>query len=673
MTMACARYAGVRATSSQHVFVVVVRDFCVMNTSRMTAVRSVSLPAVHLNVPPDNKSPDNNEKSPDNNKKSRKQTEVSRQQPEESRQQPQDFVVEGEPRENDCSTVEEECCPPTKNRRILVKNSRKRGLPYTTEKTGVDKPAKQVKSRCGNSASCAKKKFQCHSFDEGRREDILIAYYSLADLQTQRTWLNNHLATDAPHRVRSNLPRKSRTIQYFLPDVNGNRIPVCRVMFLHTLDVSEKQVRTVIGKTDINGIVKPEGRGGRVTSIAMRDSRVNEKVAEHIMKFPRMESHYCRKSSSSEYLSPDLTAAKMHAMYNKENEDDKVSLSFYYQKLRSLKLKFHIPKKDACNVCETYHKNPDEKLAETYHRHTAEKVKVRDIKSTLKVSTDPSEVVASFDLEQVIYLPKSNRCEIFYKRRLSCYNFTIFDVRSKECHCFLWHEGIAGRGSNEIASCVYKYLNRMDQQGRKHVHLFSDGCSGQNKNSVVPSMMLHFVNCSNSIENIILRFFEPHHGQNEGDSVHSCVERALRRTGDLMVPSQLTTLVELCRKNPNYVYQVQTGDILDWKQRSIDQGVLRVRHAIDGTAVDWTKIRELRVSKSEPTKIGFKMSHLDDEVSLLDIPRRSNSRPGNPSKAYERPPKLSEAKYLDLCTMMNGDTPVISNPEHKLFYQSLRH
>ena len=65
-----------------------------------------------------------------------------------------------------------------------------------------------------------------------------------------------------------------------------------------------------------------------------------------------------------------------------------------------------------------------------------------DIKEKLKNRQNDKMLVASLDLQQVIYLPRSNRCKQFYKRRLSCYNFSILDIKFCEATCFVWNESI---------------------------------------------------------------------------------------------------------------------------------------------------------------------------------------------------------------------------------------
>ena len=48
------------------------------------------------------------------------------------------------------------------------------------------------------------------------------------------------------------------------------------------------------------------------------DRSLREYVERHIDRFPRMESHYCRKKTSYQYLSPDLSLIKMYELYQQE-------------------------------------------------------------------------------------------------------------------------------------------------------------------------------------------------------------------------------------------------------------------------------------------------------------------------------------------------------------------
>ena len=81
-----------------------------------------------------------------------------------------------------------------------------------------------------------------------------------------------------------------------------------------------------------------------------------------------------------------------------------------------------------CKICETYRKgdaNKQKGLEELFLHHTKEKETVRLLKDKAKKETDDSVAVATFDLQQVIYLPQTNGNQLFYKRRLANYNLTV--------------------------------------------------------------------------------------------------------------------------------------------------------------------------------------------------------------------------------------------------------
>lgn len=111
-----------------------------------------------------------------------------------------------------------------------------------------------------------------------------------------------------------------------------------------------------------------------------------------------------------------------------------------------------------------------------------------------------------FDLQQVILLPIAADSKLFYHRRLTHFNLTIYDVATRDCSCYVWHEGLGKRGSCEIATCLYKYLNNLYDKNVKEVFLLSDGCCGQNKNSAIATRMLHIVSNSKNLKSISLKF-----------------------------------------------------------------------------------------------------------------------------------------------------------------------
>jgi hypothetical protein len=63
------------------------------------------------------------------------------------------------------------------------------------------------------------------------------------------------------------------------------------------------------------------------------------------------------------------------------------------------------------------------------------------------------------DLQQVMFVPTSMHSEMFYRSQLSCYNFAIHVADTQQSYMCMWDETTAGRGGNEVASCLLKVLN----------------------------------------------------------------------------------------------------------------------------------------------------------------------------------------------------------------------
>ena len=149
---------------------------------------------------------------------------------------------------------------------------------------------------------------------------------------------------------------KKRTLNYCLPNENGDLVPVCRTMFLNTLGISERQVRTALAKTNFLVLWKEKGGGGVQQERRKSSEDTIAAMKKHNNRFPRTEAHYCRKSNGRQYLSPDLTISKMYKMYKDETKSHVGSYISYCRVFRKTNLSFHRPKKDMCGMCDSYSK-----------------------------------------------------------------------------------------------------------------------------------------------------------------------------------------------------------------------------------------------------------------------------------------------------------------------------
>ena len=73
-------------------------------------------------------------------------------------------------------------------------------------------------------------------------------------------------------------------------------------------------------------------------------------------------------------------------------------------------------------------------------------------------NSEGKTVVAVCDLQQCLPTPDLTSSIAFYKRKLWTFNFTVRNCTSEKTYCYTWHEGIAQRGANKVASCLMKFL-----------------------------------------------------------------------------------------------------------------------------------------------------------------------------------------------------------------------
>ena len=94
-----------------------------------------------------------------------------------------------------------------------------------------------------------------------------------------------------------------------------------------------------------------------------------------------------------------------------------------------------------------------------------------------------NQFVLCFDLQKVLPTPYGEHADFYYVSKLSTYNFTCYDLHSKQGFCYVWDETVAKRGASEIGSCMYKHISlNCTTHPETEITCFCDSCPGQNRN-----------------------------------------------------------------------------------------------------------------------------------------------------------------------------------------------
>jgi len=371
-----------------------------------------------------------------------------------------------------------------------------------------------------------------------------------------------------------------------------------------------------------------------------KDNRTNRKslnktpisalnlVKEYINSFPKVESHYCRRDSSKLYLSSDLNKALMYRLYTdhfcKERNISPVSFFIYKQTFNAFdpQLSFFLPKKDQCFHCNANNNAIDKTDIENYWVQHKERVKVAiqmksDDKKKSALDNGKSFRTISFDLQAILSLPFSGENQLYYKRKLNVYNFTIFDSYKNEGYCYVWDECSGKKGSAEIGTCLINYLSHLTESVT-HVSTFSDTCGGQNRNKNILAAMLYAVNCIDNIETIDVKFMESGHSYLEADTIHGTIERH-RKYKKVFTTREWALLFSSTRIKPS-PYKVTTMHYNEFYnlEKLVGSMIQNTNLNTEKEKVNWLKIKWMKFQKNEPYIMQYKYDQQETVFKKLN-------------------------------------------------------
>lgn len=501
-----------------------------------------------------------------------------------------------------------------------------------------------------------------------QRQGMFDSYWKLESWELQTAFLNGAIELQPVKRSKETaVNRKGVSCVFHL---GGYR--VCKQFFLKTLDESNKRVRNVIVKKK-TGVPLRDQRGRKEPANKIPNPRI-EIIREHIRNFPRYHSHYSReKAPNMRYLNPYLNLSKMYDLYTtfcqevKNIEPEKES---FYRKIfqTEFKLSFHRPQTDTCVTCDRLQikivngTNEEKKTAETekeLHLRKAEAAK--DAKKEYSQANDKDTICICFDLQKMMPTPNVKNSKAYYLRQLWTYNLDIHDLKTKTGHMYMWHEGQAGRGCQEIASCLLKYITSLPPHV-KHLVAFSDNCGGQNKSHLITKFWLYIVK-NTRIETVTHRFLVSGHSYNECDQDFGLIEVKKKKSQRYMyVPKDWVDLVASSSRK-FIVTLMEDDDFID---------ILQLNTFFPKTVKGIRGMQVLHFKKSCPTTLFYKTTagSIDQFKELSMVAYRLGRLPAQLPvlQPAGMKPKLKKKKYENLMELLQFVPPI-----YHQFYIGLPH
>ncbi len=542
--------------------------------------------------------------------------------------------------------------------------SRLEGLPYMTRRKKIIE-AKQPKQQ-----NCDNCRYKCtEMFTEEQRNKICETYYNLGVWLRQNDFIcsrvtENSIKTRKVIEDDNNEKKRSKrtNVHIYSFEQNSEDIRVCERFFCTTLAISNKRIARALRERANGVFIGSDKRKGKCPKNKLSEEQKNL-VKKHINEFPRMDPHYCRKDTNLQYLSPELNVSKMYHLYCNEfciRENIRPVKLHKYREIfvTDYNLKFFIPKKDQCSQCNAYKNGTvqykdENKVKWDDHKRREKEAMDHKALDKQKAAEELNFKSIAFDLQAVLYTPHAGDSQIYYKRKLAAYNFTIYEHDSKDGYCFLWDETEGKRGAAEISSILLKYLQNLPKNVN-HITSFSDTCAGQNRNRFITATMMYAVQTLNNINTIDLKYMESGHSYLEADAMHATIEAASRHL-NVYTTREWELVIKTARRRPRpfIVTVLNHADFFDVKKLATDY-IRNTTKTVENKTVNWLNIKWLRFEKSKPQLIQFKYNLSDPEFQCINVGIKLSMVNYTLCPIYNCRIGISKAKKNDLLSLLKS-------------------
>ena len=442
--------------------------------------------------------------------------------------------------------------------------------------------ARQIGPDCGCNLKCFEK------IGMNNIRDIFKAFWAIGNYDSQNAYLHAQIRTEMIKRKRTKaeVSRRKVTYEYF---VKLNRIDrrVCRQAFLSIHGITKAKLQILLQKKRESGNGTPilDKRGKFASPKAIVGPSL-ESVHSHIATLPVIASHYTRATTPHRrYLETGSTIKTLHCdyilwMYENRPGVPPVTQRFYQTVFtRDYNIVSQAPKTDVCTTCETLRmqiRNQKElgcdatQLQLQLEEHEKKAKVPRDLLKAAelqgkKTGQDCNIKTVAMDLQQTLPCPRLRAGAAYYKRKVWLYNFCVYDINEQEGSMFVWDEMTAGRGADEMASCLLKWIDiKMRQQGQDFTTLrvFCDNCAGQNKNHIMVLAALKLVQAS-VLFRVEFVFMVSGHSYLPCDRAFGNIEKKLATYAFITCPDMYKEGIRNAIGKKNPVIEMQRSDFLD--------------------------------------------------------------------------------------------------------------
>lgn len=354
--------------------------------------------------------------------------------------------------------------------------------------------------------------FMCHNVTKEEIAKLHKNFYLKHSKQHQTAIILNNIEVTEPKRHRPGLNTtednsvdRKVSIKYFVPGTHARK-RICANAFAAILGTNTRRIQRIAQRKKIVGFVEFKSGGNRLSNLYQEK---REAVRSFIENLKGCESHYNRANSKRVYLPSHLSVQKLCRYYNQQAPDDlQVKIGFFFSIFnKDYNLSFKSPATDACSTCQCFESRLKNNMnrfrrQEIKRQYRVHKKRAQKFYRRLK-RPQPGHFTITADCGKGQPLPKVPDGAAYYKRQLTFNHLAVVEGSSKSkldkstVTSYTWTEDQAKKGSNEIASCLFKTLLKAAEDGKLdefiRVVAGMDNTNSTNKCSGMIAMLIYWL------------------------------------------------------------------------------------------------------------------------------------------------------------------------------------
>ncbi|XP_031339601.1 uncharacterized protein LOC116168085 [Photinus pyralis] len=313
-----------------------------------------------------------------------------------------------------------------------------------------------------------------------------------------------------------------------------------------------------------------------------------------------------------------------------------ISYCLYRNVISSMNISFVKLGHEECWTCELYdvHKTktghtkeePQENCDECkkFTLHQKKYREARRIYQEDEKKTNDSHLIVSADLQKVIMLPRLEMFkEVIFTPRIVAFNESFVPIGKKQQlgpTAVIWHEAISGRSAKDIISTFYAFL--LSVRDVKHITLWLDNCSSQNKNWSLFCFFVFMVNLSEvELQTLQVKYFEAGHTFMAADSFHHQVEKSLKHMGKVY---DFKDFSEAVRKASHKVkvIEMEIENFYDWEDATSQYKLGKIKprpYVHDMVQVNFERGKKTLIYKTEFESPGIEINFINARCMKVEI------------------------------------------------------